>query len=229
MWHVIKNELRAQHRNANPSKKTLKTDTTTKRKEHESEPSDEELETTAGVAMVDWYNMPLALRIRKLPKDVSIESFCGYDFQSFRNKVKESFALDAHSHAILKLREINDRSFQDARKEAASHGYVAFELTTEQIEIEEQLRPVPEPVLVTPAKHQAENEAANRQIAWNGMITEAREKGANRLDLSVRLWLFNLLRNLSQTDAAINMKDVVLKYNVEEDEDLAARVSCSHP
>lgn len=90
--------------------------------------------------------MPLAQRIRKLPKDVYIESFCGYDFQSFRNKVKESFRLDAHNHVIL---DFHDRSFQDARKEAASRGYVAFTMTTEQIEIDEQLRPVPEPVFLS--------------------------------------------------------------------------------
>ena len=229
MWNTIKNELRNRSRNAKRAAKAPKSAKPRKSKTDHSSTSEEELDPKSGTAMVTWANMPLSLRKSGCNEEI-FGDFCGMDFAGFRTAVQERFKLKERKHIILELSESSNLAFADAQALAAhdNEDGVFFSLKTRKAVLEEETALPPVPLVATPAGQETKDQKEHRRLAWEEMVSEARNKGANKLDLNVRLWLFSFLKSFSKGDATVDVENMILRLDEINDEEPALQVCCSH-
>ena len=107
--------------------------------------------------------------------------------------------------------------FQDAQNLAnkdPGDKKIIFYLDTEAVTIPEEASAVPETVIPT------QENPGHRQACYLEMVDEALLEGAERLDMSVRLWQYNLMHAMAEDGDRVQLQNVHLKLDGHHDGDL---------
>lgn len=234
MSHYIAYEKRQRSRHAKSFKQkktaTPHTKDDTASDEASSSEEDFEMDSNKGTAIVRWgSSMPTDLAEEDAVDKIKVPKFCGYTLMQFIQETDARFELSKLKQRRVGLCEKDGLSFKRAQLKAfTSEKPVLFILDTEDTEIPEEMQPVPESEVPALSDGDEELEAENRNLMWRTMVLEAGHKKANRFDMGVRLWQYNLMLAEARTDNHVRMRDIVLDLGNDHEEEQAIRVSYSH-
>ncbi|KAJ4326067.1 hypothetical protein N0V94_000229 [Neodidymelliopsis sp. IMI 364377] len=175
--------------------------------ESTSEPEEEELNPEKGTAIVRW--------IRGLPDEleesgddrITVNSLCSYWMLSFWQAVDEGFDLPGRMQRRTFLGAKDNSSFREVQHAAnadTSGKKFFFHLHTEPATIPEESQAAPETSLPTP-----EGDAI-RESLYNTMVDEAVSAGAQRFDMNVRLWRYNLMLATARQGDRVDIQSITL-------------------
>lgn len=174
--------------------------------EFESE-EEEDLDPEKGVAVVRWVDgIPPALEEDGLDR-VTIDKLCGHTLLSFWKAVDEGFNLSEHLQRRVSVAHYKGLTFSEAQKQANKDGddkKVIFRLHTEVATLPEEAQSVPESSIP-----KSEGDAL-RESKYNEMVDEAVDAEANRFDMTVRLWQYNLMLAAAKEGDGVDLREVTL-------------------
>lgn len=197
----------------------------------------EDLDPEAGFCMIVWKEgVPRALtRNFAFQNRVPMEGFCGTSKSAFRQYVENGFELKRHRQRISLLYAEDGLSYEEAQVQAhGSPDAVIFilETATSELDADADLQ---DPPIPNGPDENPEDEIDTRAADYDEMLNEALNAGSGRLDMSVRLWRYNLM--LTEARAAgvvlrdlglIERGETPIKSEEDVDAENAIRVSGSH-
>lgn len=201
----------------------------------EDSSSDEEIpeDSNKGAAQIYWDNVPSDLEDTN--DTAFVDAFCSYSIEAFYREIDDQFELKSRWQRITELSHGSDLSFKAARKAAYRTGKrQRFHIRTSPLVLDEEAQPPPENLVEARPGRETPNQAENRRLAWSEMVLEAKDREANKLDLTTRLWVFNIMRAAAKPSKAfatpaMKLSNVVLDFSDSRDMDYdSAIVSCSY-
>jgi hypothetical protein len=203
-------------------KKSKKAKSATKETEPEEEmfgfdSESEDLDPEKGIAVVKWVKgMPDELELTENADRVIIERLCSHTLLTFWKAVDDAFDLPKYMQRRIQLGPKDGSTFREvqlsANKDPGSKRTL-FYLETEPAAIPEETQSVPESTIPT------QEGDALREAAYRKMVDEAAGAEANRFDMSVRLWRYNLMTNVAKDGARVDLRDVTLNLQGQPHDD----------
>jgi hypothetical protein len=197
------------------------------------ETADEELDPERGTALVLW-NKGCPDEVEENGGErITIDRLCSHTTTSFWIAVEKGFDLPKHMHRRTELVSKDGRSLPEVQQ-LANNSTTAkkfiFYLETEPATLVEEVQAAPDSTIARP------EDIALRESMYKSMVEEAITRQAHRLDTTVRLWRYNIMRAAAKDGDRVDISNVALNLSPQDGSDNIARdaaiqaiqASCSH-
>ncbi|KAF3043432.1 hypothetical protein E8E12_007269 [Didymella heteroderae] len=214
LWAKRQRSRDAKKKKAKNAKKAIAQEDATEDKCSEEEA---DLNPEKGTAVIIWHQgMPDELELEENAGQAAIPQLCSHSILTFWAAVDAAVELPKHMQRRCFLGPKDGSSFRDAQILAdkdPGDKKILFYLKTEPATIAEETTAVPETAIPTQDGH------AHREASYREMVDEAAVAGADRLDMSVRLWRYNLMQAMAKEDDRVELKDVHLDLEGQRNRD----------